>query len=135
MIVNNREGLTIDERILLAEQTIEIIVKDKDSLRNDFETYKINHSNEHREIEGSFNKQALQNQRIENKIDQVLEKLSLHINGDKKIVKEKSSFAKEIREWSIFIIVILGAIVGGISFINSTTNKINHVQSTLQVKP
>lgn len=134
-MTSNREELTINERVLLAEQTIEIIVKDKDALRNDFETYKRNHNNEHREIEGSFNKQSLQNQRIESKIDQLLDKLTLHIGNDKKTSKEKSNLSKSIREWSIFIIVIIGAIFGGISFINSATNKVNHVQPTIKTIP
>jgi hypothetical protein len=130
-VANNRGGLTINERILLAEETIAMIVKDKEELRHDFDNYKMAHYTEHEYIKNEFNEQALYNQKIITKIDQVLDKLTIHMDNEKKAMKERISTGKEIREWSVFIIVILGAIFGTIAFINSTSNKINHVEPTI----
>jgi hypothetical protein len=133
---NNKEALTINERVLLAEKTISELVKDKKELRSEFEIYITNHSIEHKTIDNNFHKQDLQNQDVLTKINEVLGKITAHVDIHIKNNNEKEKLSKKIREWVVFIIIIIGAIVGGIAFINSTMNKINHVQSTTsQLKP
>jgi len=128
LMENNKEGLTISERVLLAENTIAELVKDKKELRSDFEVYIASHSLEHKIIDTSFHKQDLQNIDTLNKISEVLGKITTHIEIHNKDYSDKGRLGKKIREWTMFIIIVIGALVGTISWINYTINKVNHVE-------